>query len=287
MQTVNSISGGKTSAYILANFPADHNIFSLITVKDQKCKFPDSVIRKVVSEKIGKEFIGTLEDDEIIYTILDLEQYSGQRIQWVAGPYFEEILTGKNGKTFLPQQNKRFCTTKLKVEPIQRWWVSKIGQTVNMRIGFRANEVRRAKIMISKLNDKGQEVDRIEIGKRISDKKAVKRAFAWRVPSFPLIENGIYKTEIEKFWEGKPVRFAWLNNCVGCFMANPFYIARQSQRSPEKIDWFMRQEKKSFDDYGRGWRTDKTPYEEIIKRGSQKTLFDNEFSKCDSGFCGI
>ena len=33
--------------------------------------FPDAKIRQEVSDKIGAEFIGTLEDDTIIYTILD------------------------------------------------------------------------------------------------------------------------------------------------------------------------------------------------------------------------
>ena len=41
--------------------------------------FPDEKIRQIVSDKIGAEFIGTLEDDMIIYTILDLEQYIGQK----------------------------------------------------------------------------------------------------------------------------------------------------------------------------------------------------------------
>ena len=62
MRTVNSISGGKTSAYIAANYPADFNIFSLVRTSDTRLKFPDDKIRQIVSDKIGKEFIGTLED---------------------------------------------------------------------------------------------------------------------------------------------------------------------------------------------------------------------------------
>ena len=30
MKTVNSISGGKTSAYIAAHYPSDYNVFSLV-----------------------------------------------------------------------------------------------------------------------------------------------------------------------------------------------------------------------------------------------------------------
>ena len=46
MKTVNSISGGKTSAYIAANYPADYNVFSLVRTKDKSCLFPDKKIRQ-------------------------------------------------------------------------------------------------------------------------------------------------------------------------------------------------------------------------------------------------
>jgi len=80
MKTVNSLSGGKTSSYIAANYPADYNIFSLVRTDDINCLFPDAKIRQVVSDRIGREFIGTLEEDTIIYTMLDLEQYIGLRM---------------------------------------------------------------------------------------------------------------------------------------------------------------------------------------------------------------
>lgn len=73
MKTVNSISGGQTSAYIAANYLADYNVFALVTTDDKNCLYPDAKVRQLVSDKIGKEFIGTLEDDVIINTILDLE----------------------------------------------------------------------------------------------------------------------------------------------------------------------------------------------------------------------
>ena len=85
MKTVNSLSGGKTSSYIAANYPADYNVFSLVRTDDKRCMFPDNKIRQQVSDRLGTEFIGTLEDDTIIYTMLDLEQYIGQKIDWVTG----------------------------------------------------------------------------------------------------------------------------------------------------------------------------------------------------------
>ena len=47
----------------------------------------------MVSDRLGVEFIGTLEDDMIIYTIFDLEQFIGQKIHWVTGKTFDEVIT--------------------------------------------------------------------------------------------------------------------------------------------------------------------------------------------------
>ena len=78
MITVNSLSGGQTSSYIAANYPADFNVFALVRTSDPECIFPDEKIRQMVSDKIGTEFIGTLEDDMIIYTILIWSNISGK-----------------------------------------------------------------------------------------------------------------------------------------------------------------------------------------------------------------
>ena len=141
LKTVNSLSGGKTSSYIAANYPADYNVFSLVRTDDKNCIFPDKKIRQEVSDRLGTEFIGTLEEDMIIYTMLDLEQFIGSKIDWVTGKTFDEI-TVRNGKRYLPNVTQRFCTTEMKLQPIFDWWRKEINQVVEMRIGFRANEQR-------------------------------------------------------------------------------------------------------------------------------------------------
>jgi hypothetical protein len=72
--TVNSISGGKTSAYIAANYPADYNVFSLVRTNDKLCEYPDKKVRQIVSDLIGCEFVGTTEQDNIIQIMLDLSE---------------------------------------------------------------------------------------------------------------------------------------------------------------------------------------------------------------------
>ena len=96
MKTVNSLSGGKTSSYIAANYPADYDVFALVRTDDKNCIYPDKKLRQEVEDRIQAPFIGTLEDDTIIHTMLDLEQYIGRKITWVTGKTFDEtIITTK------------------------------------------------------------------------------------------------------------------------------------------------------------------------------------------------
>lgn len=148
MKTINSLSGGKTSSYLAVHYPADFNIFALIRTNDKSCMFPDAKLRQVVSDRIGHEFIGTLEEDEIIYTMLDLEQYLGKEIIWLSNTTFEDVINKTNG--YLPNVMVRYCTVKMKVEPIAQWCYENTDLPVEMRIGFRANEISRATRMLER-----------------------------------------------------------------------------------------------------------------------------------------
>ena len=287
MKTVNSLSGGKTSSYMAKHYKADYNVFALVTVEDKKCIFPDKKLRQIVSDKIGREFIGTVEDDMIIYTMLDLEQFIGSKIDWVAGKTFEEIITNKSGKTYIPQVNRRTCSSDMKVVPIAQWWYKNIKEPVQMRIGFRANEQRRAKSMLNRLNDNGYNVEKIMVEHNI-DKNNKWKSFEWRIPTFPLIKDGIYRDKIVEYWKDKPVRFAKFNNCIGCFHAEDLFLKHQSTRHPKKFNWFVEQEKKAMKDYkGRQWKAGHPTYEQILNSLTQLELFDDDFNGCDSGLCGL
>ena len=280
MKTINSVSGGKTSAYIAANYKADYNLFSLVTTTDPNCLFKDKKLRQIVSDRIGKEFIGTLEDDVIIYTILDLEQYIGQKIHWVAGLSFDEVVRTKGG--WLPNKLHRYCTTNLKLIPMFDWWRENLNAPAKFNIGFRANEQRRAKSMLNKLNANGYLEQKAIVGKRGTRNKW--GLIEWQVPQFPLIKDNIYKDQIEKFWKNKPVRFAWMNNCVGCFHKNPLLLKKMYEKHPNKMQWFEDQEKgRKPNDGWINW----TRYKKIKTWASQRELFDEDFSECDSGYCGL
>ena len=278
MKTVTSVSGGMTSAYVAANYPSDYYVFALVTTNDKKLLYPDAKLRKVVSDKIGKEFIGTLEDDIIIHTILDLEQFIGKEINWVVGKPFDEIIIQKDN-VYLPNKTQRFCTTEMKLRPIFNWWYVNINEIVQMQIGYRANEERRANNMLSKVNSDGL----LEFKETFEKKNGRNKwsTIAWQKPIFPLIEHSIYKEDIVNYWNGKKVRFAIRNNCVGCFHRNPLLLKKMWNDFPDKMQWFANKE------IGKSnWRSD-VSYNKIKTAFSQIDLFDDDFSDCDSGYCGL
>lgn len=282
MKTVNSVSGGQTSAYLAANFPADIEVFSLVRIDDARCKPKDPWLIKEVSSRLDKDFIATAEDDDTLYAVLDLEQYIGREIKWVTGISFDDVVKFKGG--WLPNKLHRYCTVEMKLRPIFNYLRS-IGETpVEMRFGYRANEESRALRMMDRVAEDGIIYFKEVVG--TWDKGPNKGKKRWedlpyQKPSFPLIENGIFKSDIQKFWEGKPVRFAKFNNCVGCFHRNPVFLKKMFEAHLDKMAWFEKQE----EGRERGmWRSD-VSYKKIRESGLQLELSD--LSECDSGYCGI
>jgi hypothetical protein len=280
MKTVTSVSGGQSSAYIAANYRSDYYVFALVCIEDRNCTPKDKGLVQEVSDRIGREFIATAEDDTILHTILDLEQYLGQRIDWVAGDTFDHVTTHKGG--WLPNKLHRYCTVEMKLRPMFRWWREKIGEPVNMQIGFRAGEERRAKRMKERQNSAGLLEFKDIIGKHNNGNNKWAE-IAWQKPVFPMIENRIHRDDVVNFWKGKPVRFASMNNCVGCFHRNPMLLRKMWQAHPKKMEWFASQERKEKKGQ---WRSD-VKYDAIKLHKLQFELDINDFSECDSGHCGL
>jgi hypothetical protein len=292
MITINSVSGGMTSAYIAAHYPSDYNQFALVRTNDPSCLFPDAKIRQLVSDKIGREFIGTLENDTIIYTILDLEQFTGQKIHWLTGDAFEDVIRKRKS---LPNVSQRFCTSAMKIEPMKRFWYDVIKEPTETRIGFRANEMGRAKSMMERCNQDGFMYEKFIVGKSDNGRNKWKE-LKWQQPRFPLIESGTFKDEIEHFWKDKPVRFAWKNNCVGCFHNNCMLLKHTSQRDPIKYEWFAKMEremkvyfsnKNIEDSHFSRFLSNGLTYDDIKDHKLQLDLFDEDFNECDTGYCGL
>ena len=261
MKTVTSVSGGQSSAYIAANYPSDYLVFALVTVEDKAVMHPDRAIRQEVSDRIGREFIGTVEDDTIISTIFDLEEHLGQRVHWVAGKPFDHLR-----KSSLPNITWRHCTELMKIKPMFNWWKNTIGDPVQMQIGFRAGEEKRATRMLDACDQNGL------------------RAYGktpWQKPVFPMIDNGIRRDQVVNYWKEKPVRFAPQNNCVGCFHRNPLVLRKMFDLHPAKMQWFADMETRK----GAQWKSE-ISYTDIAKHRPQAEIDFEEWG-CDSGHCGL
>ena len=282
LKSVNSISGGKTSSYLAKHYPADINIFSLVRIEDKDnlwMKGKDEKTRQIVSDKLGKEFIGTAEMDEIIYTILDLEQFIGKEVTWVSGNTFEEVIR-KSGN-YLPNKMSRFCTVEMKLKPIFNWLKENTELPVEMRIGFRPTEKARAENVISRADENGIEFFKTVIGN--VGKRNKWGLVPYRKVTFPLIENNISKDIIYNYWNDKNVRFAYRNNCVGCVNRQPLMISHMASKDLNKIKWFEKQEINT----GNKFLSD-VSFTEILKFNQQGQLFsDDDFNECDSGYCGV
>lgn len=296
MITVNSLSGGQTSSYIASNYPAQYNIFSLIRIEGERT-IKDKKLIQFIEDKIKKPFVATAEDDIIIKTMIDLEQFIGKEIIWVSGETFDEHIRSMNGN--VPNLMRRTCTQQLKIKPMFEWWVENINEVVEMRIGFRANETNRKKNHIKKINQDGHLTFDHVVGRKNNRNKW--KTTAWQIPTYPLIKDNIYKDQIQAYWKNKDVTFAPINNCVGCFHQNVILLRKRFDWFPKKMDWFVSKEGNDNlirkTDKNKGniniWRAgqDKLSYKQVKNTKLQTSLFDdlttNDFNECDSGYCGI
>ena len=266
MKTINSLSGGKTSSYMALNFPADYEIFSLVTIDDVRCKPKDNALVKFVSNKIDKEFIATAEDDLTLKVIIDLEQLLGREIIWVSGKSFDSVI---KKASIVPNSLMRFCTTEMKIRPIFDWWYKNIGEKVKMGIGYRYDEIERVERFTTTF--KGI------IGK--IGKKNKWETIEWREGYFPLVENRINHFHVINWANKSGLNFPNDSNCVGCFHKNPQQLRKNWDDNNNKMQWFAEKEtlKTKF-------RQDGT-YLEFKKLALQLDFNFGTGSGCNGGFC--
>ena len=267
MKTVNSLSGGKTSSYMAVHYPADYEVFALVTIEDVNCKPKDEAFIKFVSDKIGKEFIATAESDLTLKAMIDLEQKIGKGIIWVTGKTFEGL--NKSRKS-LPNMQWRFCTTEMKMRPIWDWWFKNIGEKIKMGIGFRYDEMERA----DRLSTSFKGI----VGRSKNDTQNKWEEIEWREGYFPLIENKIIHYQVKQWADKSGIVFPADSNCVGCFHKSLQQLRKNFENEPEKMQWFSDQEKKAR------WKKE-MKYSQIKKIGLQTDFIFGEGSGCDGGYC--
>ena len=268
MITINSVSGGKTSSYLAKHYPADYNLFSLVRIEDVRCMPKDKKLIKLVSDKIGMDFIATAESDKTLKVVLDLEQVIGSEIKWLTGKTFEEVIKIKK---YLPNQRTRFCTTQMKLEPIANFCRNEIKEIVLTRLGIRYDEENRVNYLNTdfKFHNGFSTNGR---NKWVTEK--------YRELEYPLVDNKISYHHIYLWSLQSGLEFPADSNCVGCFHKPPMQLRKNWDDEPLKMQWFSEQEEKTK----RRWKKG-TNYNNIKKIGLQKDFFFGVGSGCNSGGC--
>lgn len=289
MKTVSSISGGRTSAYMLANYPSDYNVFSLVCI-EAKDLSPDPKMVQWVNDKLGGryislfgEFKATAEDDLTLYAVRDLEQLTGKEITWIRGKSFEDVIMTKNTHggipTMLPNKHYRICTNEMKMVAIFYWWLWNIGEKVKMNVGFRFDEYNR----VEKFFNKNPTMFSVPTACRTyGEKKQIHTNFNWRDVSFPLVKDGVNKLMVNSYWAGKPVKFPVISNCVGCHQKTVEDIALEWNENTAKMEWFSALEKIDKGTWIKG-----VTYDEIRKNSANfiAEMVREQGGACDSEGC--
>ncbi|MET4545684.1 hypothetical protein ABIE26_003002 [Pedobacter africanus] len=280
MKTANSLSGGKTSSYLAFHHPADFELFSLVCIDDHNAGNKiDKKLKQMVNDRLQKycphqkEFVATSEDPATIQVIFDLEQLIGREIIWLRGMGWEEML---RVKCAIPNINKRFCTTVLKVMPIFEFLYMYTDLPIAMRIGYRYDEASRA----NRLSDTMKFPTHCEF--REGSNTWIHRwmEIIWRVPQFPLIDNKVFHHHVQSFWRNKSIRFPADSNCQNCFWKHEQQLRKNYDTNPDIMKWAAVQESILN-------RTFKEKYSliEIARLGLQLDFFFGTGSGCHAGFC--
>ena len=267
MKSINSISGGKTSSYMAVHYPADYDVFACVLIDDANCTPKDAGLVRVVSDKLGRDFIATAESDATLRVVLDLEQLTGRPVTWVSGISFD-ALTAK--KKALPNKAWRFCTTEMKMRPIWDWWYKNIGEVVEMRVGIRFDEQERAEKLSTTF-------------KGITGKRGALNRWEeleWRKLRCPLIEDAVFHFQVSQWAATTSLQFPEDSNCVGCFWKPAQQLRKNWEDDHIKMEWFAAQERLR----GARWKEDAS-YDQIKNMGLQTDFFYGTGSGCQAGYC--
>ena len=249
-----SFSGGRTSAYMLYQVLQAHG-----------GKMPDNGI--VCFANTGKEEEATLK------FVNDCSVNWGVPIIWLEyqseNPKFKIVdyaSASRNGEPFaeliakrqyLPNAVARFCTSELKVLPIDRYFKSIGVNEYETLVGIRADEPRRvAKMRLNK-----------------------------DVKLTPLATNGVTEKIVWDFWNKQLfdlelAKFSGASNCDLCFLKGAKILIGLVQQKPERAIWWADMEKQ----IGGRFSKDKPTYDQMMKfTKDQSSLFDDASIEC---FCG-
>lgn len=285
MITVNSLSGGKTSSYIAANYPAEIDVFALCCIDDHKGnahyrqRYKDAKMIQRVNDKLQKhsrqwpEFIATSEDPQILWTMFDLEQMIGREITWVRGMGWEDMLRFKKA---IPNMNKRFCTTIMKMQAIFDFQYYYHELPCIMRIGYRWDEMERAERFTETWKHS------TECEYRPKSKTWIHRwkETVWRIGEFPLVDDKIIHYHIQEYWKDNNIVFLADSSCLNCFWKDPQQLRKNFDDHSPIMHWAAIQEELMGHTF-----KDSDSLLQIKNLGIQLDFMFGTGSGCQAGFC--
>lgn len=278
MKTVNSLSGGKTSSYIAVHYLADYDLFALCCIDSHNAgRSIDKKMKQRVNDKLQKysshypEFVATSEDPQILKTMLDLEQKTGREIIWLRGMGWEQMIKVKKA---IPNIQKRFCTTILKMQPIFEFLFMHTELPVKMRIGYRHDESHRKAGNTFKYAYMCQHREKsntwIHRWKKIE----------WRVNEFPLIDDKIIHYHIKQYWNNQTIDFPKDTNCLNCFWKQPPQLRKNFDTDNAIMQW-----SKIMEDLQERRFHDKYTMHQIDRMPLQNDFIFGTGAGCQAGFC--
>lgn len=217
-----SFSGGRTSAYMLHQIAIANG------------GIPEDRV-EVVFTNTGREMPETLD---FVAEVSRRWQIPVTWLEYRRGqPGFEVIgrqAASENGepfdalidaRSFLPNQQMRFCTQELKIRPAKRYLISRGWCNWTSALGIRADEP-----------------------KRINREPLKERWQRW----YPLADAGVTKHDVAAFWRQQPFDLRLANikgscplgNCDGCFLKSEWNRAALARDFPERAAWWEAAERR-------------------------------------------
>lgn len=280
MKTVNSLSGGRTSSYLAYHYPADLEIFSLVCIDSHNAgRKLDKKLVQMANDKLKKysshqnEFVATSEDPIILKTMFDLEQIIGREIIWLRGLGWEQMMSLKKA---IPNMNKRFCTTIMKMWPIFEFLFLYHSLPVKMRVGYRYDELER----MYRFSDVWKYATHCEYREKSNTWIHRWKEIIWRIGEFILIDNKVSHMHVVDFWKNFEIQFPKDSNCQNCFWKSEQQLRKNFEKNPEIMFWSAIQE----DLYGHTFK-DNNSMLSISKLGIQLDFNFGTGSGCQAGFC--
>lgn len=254
-EIVISFSGGRTSALMTIELLKDEKYNNSMVVFMNTGKENEATLRFVnqVNEYIGGRIIW-LEynpNPEIWFNIVTYNTAS--RI----GEPFEALIRKRK---YLPNRVARFCTQDLKIRPLKKYCQRILGweNWTNM-VGIRYDEPH-----------------------RWSKSKSVERNEVFDI-EHPLVRWKVTKPQVLAYWAKMPFDLQiedYEGNCDICFLKGKRKKQAIARKSPERFDWWIRQEKET----NASFVPDYT-YDNLLKnvRNAPELIFDDSID-C---FCNI